>query len=131
MGARNPQNCLSQWPSFGLAEISENPAFLGLMGKNQLVIETRTKTPKQTEWGTCSKTLLLHFPLLLNEEIAYKAGLPVLVPPDTDPTPEPHDASLDDSCLRKIIDEHPERDIDSSVPRIDAPERLRTNLIDL
>ena len=37
----------------------------------------------------------------LDEQIVYKAGLPVLPPPDTVPNPEPHDASLDDGSSQK------------------------------
>ena len=51
--------------------------------------------------------------LELEEKIVYKAGLPVLAFQDAIPTPEPYDASLDDS-LREIVDEHPERDVDNS-----------------
>ena len=51
----------------------------------------------------------------------YKAGLPVLAPPDTAPTPEPHNASLDASSSRKMGDALPERDIDNSELRTDEP----------
>ena len=39
----------------------------------------------------------------LDEMTVYKAGLPVLAPPDTVPTPEPHDVSLDGSSSRKLL----------------------------
>ena len=51
----------------------------------------------------------------------YKAGIPVLAPPDTTPTPEPHDASLDGSSSQKIDDALPEWDIGNSRLRTDEP----------
>ena len=59
----------------------------------------------------------------LNETTGYKAGLPILVPPDTAPTPESHDATLDDSSSRNIDDALPERDIDNSRLRADEPAK--------
>ena len=59
-----------------------------------------------------------------DELIVYRAGLPVLAPPDTIPTPETHDdlpGTGSDSSLRKIDDVHPRADIDNSKLRTDEP----------
>ena len=45
----------------------------------------------------------------INEMTVYKAGLPVLAPPDTIPTPESRAATLDDSSSRNIDDMLPEK----------------------
>ena len=54
----------------------------------------------------------------------YRAGLPVLAPPDVIPTPEAHDDLPQvgsDSSSRKIDDVHPRVDSDNSKLRTDEP----------
>ena len=56
----------------------------------------------------------------------YRAGLPVLAPPDIIPTPEAHDdhpGTGADSSSRKVDDAHPRVGIDNSRLRTDEPER--------
>ena len=59
-----------------------------------------------------------------DELTVYRAGLPVLAPPDVIPTPEAHDDLPrvgSDSSSRKIDDVHPRVDIDNSKLRTDEP----------
>ena len=59
-----------------------------------------------------------------DELTVYRAGLPVLAPPDTIPTPEAHDdhpGTGSDSSSRKIDDAHPRVGIDNSRLRTDEP----------
>ena len=59
-----------------------------------------------------------------DEWIVYRAGLPVLAPPDAIPTPDAHDdhpRKGSDSSSRKIDDAHPEKGIDNSKLRTDEP----------
>ena len=59
-----------------------------------------------------------------DEWTVYRAGLPVLAPPDAIPTPAAHDDHPEkgsDSSSRKIDDAHPGRGIDNSRLRTDEP----------
>ena len=59
-----------------------------------------------------------------DEWTVYRAGLPVLAPPDAIPTPDAHDdhpGKGSDSSLQKIDDEHPGRGIDKPRLRTDEP----------
>ena len=59
-----------------------------------------------------------------DELTVYRAGLPVSAPPDTSPTPEPHDGhpgTGTDSSSRKIDDAHRRVGIDNSRLRADEP----------
>ena len=59
-----------------------------------------------------------------DELTVYRAGLPVLAPPDTIPTPETHDdlpGTGSDSSLQKLDDAHPQAGIDNSKLRTDEP----------
>ena len=59
-----------------------------------------------------------------DEWTVYRAGLPVLAPPDTIPTPDAHDdhpGKGSESSLQKIDDAHPGRGIDNSRLRTDEP----------
>ena len=66
----------------------------------------------------------------IDEMMVYKAGLPVLAPPDTIPTPKPHDTALDDSSLRKIDDALPKRDIDNLRLRAHEPAKSLSKSVD-
>ena len=60
----------------------------------------------------------------LDEMAVYKAGHPVLAPPDTIPTPEPYDEHPGrdiDSSSQKNDDAHPGRGIDNSRLGTDEP----------